>query len=144
MTGDDPAGWAEQRQRSIAAHEEALRRRRAAEAEQARELLADFAREATRRGLRTTRLAARPYSGRGTYRTDREGWYLNAEHTLAVGTGGEYYVLTVPASLRARLTGVSIEPEEPRLIIGEGARDGESMPLQTLLRMRLEAGDDWP
>jgi hypothetical protein len=63
---------------------------------------------------------------------------------IAVGTDGGYYVLSVPASLRARITGVTIEPQDPRLIVGEGARDGESVPLKTLLQMRLDAGDKWP
>jgi hypothetical protein len=53
-------------------------------------------------------------------------------------------VLTVPASLRARVTGVVVQPQDPRLIVGEGGRDGESMPLAALLRQRLDAGDDWP
>jgi hypothetical protein len=39
---------------------------------------------------------------------------------------------------------VTIEPQDPRLIVGEGARDGESVPLKTLLQMRLDAGDKWP
>jgi hypothetical protein len=29
-------------------------------------------------------------------------------------------------------------------MIGVGARDGESMSLEGLLRIRLEARDDWP
>ena len=66
------------------------------------------------------------------------------DRSVAIGTDGGYYVLSVPASLRAQFTGVAIEPQDPRLIVGEGARDGESMPLKTMLQMRLDAGNDWP
>jgi hypothetical protein len=43
-----------------------------------------------------------------------------------------------------RRIGVSVRPEEPRLVIGEDARDGERIALEDLLRLRLAAGDDWP
>ena len=46
---------------------------------------------------------------------------------------GRYYVLAVAPSLRGRLTGVTPAPAEPRLIVGEGGRDGESMPLEKLV-----------
>jgi hypothetical protein len=107
-------------------------------------LIAEFVREATARGLRVTALTARSCRGGGPYRTGRRGWYLSPDRTLAVGTDAEFYVLTVPASLRARFTGVEVQPHDPRLTVGEGARDGESIPLRTLLRMRLDAGDTWP
>ena len=44
----------------------------------------------------------------------------------------------------SRFTGVHVPPAEPRLVIGEGARDGERIALDELLRLRLEAGYDWP
>jgi hypothetical protein len=44
----------------------------------------------------------------------------------------------------SRLRGVTIAPSEPPLVVGVGGRDGESMPLQQLLDLRLAAGDDWP
>ena len=110
---------------------------------QARQLVAEFARAAQERGLPTTDLTARAYNGRTRYRTGLRGWYVRADRSLAVGTDGEWYVLSVPASLRARLTGVTLQPQQPRLIVGEGARDGESMPLQALLQRRLDAGEDW-
>lgn len=143
---DDPErpAWAEQRAFAVARHAAARERRRAAESEQARRLVADFVREARERGLRTTALTARGYNGRGTYRTGLHGWYVRADRSMAVGTDGEFYLLTVPASLRARLTGATVQPQVPRLIIGEGARDGESMPLHALLRKRLDAGDAGP
>jgi hypothetical protein len=63
---------------------------------------------------------------------------------VAVGSDGEFYVLAVPASLRARLRGAAVEPSEPRLVIGAGGGDGESVPLAELLQRRLAAGPDWP
>jgi hypothetical protein len=50
-----------------------------------------------------------------------------------VGTDGEFYVLAVPPSRLARLRGVSLTPSEPRLVIGEGGRDGERITLAELL-----------
>jgi hypothetical protein len=133
--------WAEQRRRAIAGHAADLERRRAAEVEQARRLIADFTREAGERGLPTEPLTARAYDGRATYRTGLRGWYLRPDRSVAVGVDGEFYILTVPGSLRARLTGATVLPAEPRLVVGEGGRDGESMPLAALLRQRLAADD---
>jgi hypothetical protein len=136
--------WSEQRKRAIRRHAADRDRRLAADTAKARELVADFVREACSRGLPTTPLLAQGHDGRGTYRTGRKGWYLRADHTIAIGADGDYFVLTVAPSLRARFAGATIAPQDPRLIVGEGARDGESMPLETLLRRRLDAGDDFP
>jgi hypothetical protein len=136
--------WRRERDRAVAARGAALERQTAAEIARARELVARFAEQARERGLRTSPLTARPYHGRGRYRTGLRGWYLRPNGALAVGEDGRFYVLTVPPSLRARFTGVALQPEEPRLVIGEGARDGERVALEELLRLRLAAGDDWP
>ena len=141
---DDDSSWVARRRRAVDAHAAALEQRRAAETERARRLVADFAREARERGLRVSRLTARGYGGRARYRTGLRGWYLRPDNSIAVGVDGSYYVLSVPDGLRARLTGAVVPPQDPRLIVGEGGRDGESMPLEALLRQRLAAGDDWP
>ena len=138
---DEQAEWAQRQRHAAAAHAAREDKRRAAETERARRIVTDFAREARDRGLRTERLVVRPYSGRGTYRTRVEGWYVRRDHSLGVGVDGEFYVLSVPTSLRARLTGASLTPSDPPLIAGKGARDGHSMALDALLRQRLEAGD---
>ena len=143
MDGDD-AAWAEQRRRAVAAHGAALERRKATEAARARELVAAFVREARRRALPTVALYARGYGGRARYRTGLRGWHLLADGSLAVGDDGGFDVLAVPASWRARFAGVRVAPRDPPLIVGEGGRDGESIPLDTLLRRRLDAGDDRP
>jgi hypothetical protein len=137
------AEWREQRRLAAAVHGAAEDRRRAREAVEARALIAEFVREAGRRGLAVSRLTARAYDGGARYRTGLRGWYLRRDRSIAVGTDGEFYILTVPASLRARLAGARPRPDLPRLVVGQGARDGESMPLQSLLRQRLDAGDDW-
>jgi hypothetical protein len=82
--------------------------------------------------------------GSGTsYWTGITGWYLRRNRSLGADADGNYYILGTPASLRARLLGVRISPSDPPLTVGLGARDGESMPLEQLLRLRLEEGDDW-
>jgi hypothetical protein len=141
---DERAAWREQRRQAVAGQAAALEAGRAAEAEQASALLKDFVARAAERGLEPSVLHARTYDGRSTYRTKIRGWYLKSNRSVAVGADGRFYTLTVPSSLRARLTGADVEPSTPRLIIGAGGRDGETMPLAQLLQRRLDAGVDWP
>ena len=141
---DDRAAWLEQRRQAVDGHGAALEAGRAAEAEKAAALLADFVRRATERGLTPAVLSAQSFNGRTTYRTKLRGWYLKSNRSVAVGTDGRFYALTVPSSLRARFTGADVEPSTPRPVIGAGGRDGETMPLAELLERRLEAGADWP
>jgi hypothetical protein len=141
---DDQAAWHEQRRRAVDGHAAALAAGRAAEAREAGALLADFVRRATARGLEPHRLTARSFGGTTTYRTGVRGWYLKSNRSVAVGADGEYYVLTVPASLRARFAGAELTPSAPRLIVGAGGGDGETVPLAQLLDKRLDAGATWP
>jgi len=46
--------------------------------------------------------------------------------------------LTVLGSLAARFNGVDVAPATPRLVLGEGGRDGERIPLRTVLDRLLE------
>lgn len=144
MGSDEQERWQAQRQRAIAVHAAAQEQRAAAEATEARRLVADFARRATADGLPDVPLHARAFNGRGRYRTGLRGWYLKPDRSLAIGTDGQFYILTVPASLRSRLVGAHLRPDTPALTIGKGARDGESIDLAELLRRRLDAGDRWP
>lgn len=141
---DDAADWADRRRAAAGEHLAAIERRRAAESEAAAALLRDFVDTARERGVATTRLRARAQNGRATYRTDVEGWYLKRNQSVAVGTDAQFYVLSAPASLTARFTGVQVAPSPPRLVVGAGGRDGESIPLAELLASRLAAGDDFP
>lgn len=144
MGADDGLDWRERQQRAVRAHAAADERRRAAEQAEAAELVAGFVAEATRRDLATTRLVARGYAGRGRYRTGLTGWYVDRARSRAVDVDGRFYLLTVPGGLRARLFGAAPPPGPAPLIVGEGGRDGESVPLRTLLAGRLDAGDAWP
>lgn len=143
MVEDGRAAWREEHRRAVEVRAEADRARRAAETGQARELVTAFVREAERRGLPVVALTAVAPTG-ARYRTGLTGWYVDVNLTRAVSPAGEFYLLTVPTSWRARLTGVTVEPREPRLVVGEGGRDGESMPLRQLLDRRLDAGTRWP
>ncbi|MEV6343906.1 hypothetical protein [Actinoplanes sp. NPDC051851] len=141
---DEHAAWLEHHRLAVAGRAAALDAGRSAEARHAAALLDDFVQRAGEAGLRPHTLTARSYDGRWTYQTRVRGWYLKANRSVAVGEDGEYYVLTVPASLRARFTGAEIAPSMPRLIVGAGGGDGETIPLEHLLHRRLEAGESWP
>lgn len=140
----DAAAWRERRTAGAQGRADALARRKAAEHDEARRLLREFVAEVTARGISPGPLRARAYHGSATYRTRVSGWYVRRNGTLAVGTDGELYTLTVPSSLKGRLTGVEVSPTDPPLVVGAGGRDGESIALADLLRMRLDAGRDWP
>jgi len=140
----DSDAWQQKRRDAADEHLAALDRRKAVESQQAAVHVAAFVQEARARNLPTTRLRAGSHNGRTTYRTALEGWYLKRNRTLAIGVDGNFYILSAPASLAARVRGVVVHPSDPPLIVGAGGRDGESMPIAELLEKRLEAGDDFP
>lgn len=116
----------------------ALEHKRAGETAKAREMLGEFVEEMKARGIAPYELRA-PVVGTGTtYRTGITGWYLRRNRSLGVDAEGNFYILGTPAGLKARLLGVQIFASDPPLVVGLGARDGESMPLKELLRLRLE------
>jgi hypothetical protein len=125
--------WSEQRARAIDAHAADLARRQAAESSRAAEMLRAFVATARERGLEPVRLVARSYDGRHRYRTGLTGWYLRPDEGIAVGSDGRYYVLAVPSSLRALVTGTTLTPSTPGLVLGEGGRDGERVTLRFAL-----------
>jgi len=141
MVGADD--WARRRREAVQEHADRIARTRAAETVKAREMIRTFAGTALERGLATVPLLARAGDGPPTYRTGLTGWYLTRDGSLGVTTDGDYYHLSSPAGLRARLLGVHLRPADPPLQVGRGARDGESMALDVLLALRLAAGDDW-
>lgn len=89
-------------------------------------------------------MRARAYNGHSTYGTPLRGWYLKRNGSLAVDGDANFYVMSTATSFRARITRADVAPTDPPLMIGVGARDGESMSLEELLRIRLDARDDWP
>ena len=126
-------GWAEQRARAIDAHAADLARRTAADSEKAAGMLREFVTVARDRGVAPVRLVARSYDGRHRYRTGLRGWYLRSDGGIAVGDDGHFYVLAVPPSVKSLLTGVTLTPSPPRLVLGEGGRDGERVTLRVAL-----------
>ncbi|TDC49044.1 hypothetical protein E1212_19505 [Jiangella ureilytica] len=139
----DEARWREQRREAIQAHADALARKQAAETQRARALVAEFVAAMRSAGIEPGPLRARAGEGAVTYRTGLRGWYVRRNRAMAVGEDGAFYLLDVPRSAAARLAGVRVAPSDPPLQVGVGARDGESMPLERLLRQRLEAGSDF-
>jgi hypothetical protein len=109
------------------------------ESVQAQKLIDGFVQEARTRGLPAEPLRATLFSGQSV-RTDKTGWYLRKNRSLAIGEDGGYYVLTVPGGLRERVSGVKLRPSPPPLVVGKGGRDGESGSLTDFLRWRLDAG----
>ncbi len=109
------------------------------ESRKAQVLIDQFVADAKAAGIAPEPLKATLYTGQSV-KTDKSGWYLRKNQSLAVGDDGSYYVLTVPGGLRERLRGVKLAASPPPLIIGKGGRDGETGDLAEFLRWRLEAG----
>jgi len=137
-TGSDPLG---DRAR---AKVEALAKVRATEAHRAKKWITEFADDAKAAGLRSEVLKARSYGGHALYRSNVSGWYIRKDRSIGIGTDGGFYVLSTPASLAARITGVTLEPSDPPMELGKGSGDGESIPLPLALERRLAAGDSYP
>lgn len=134
---DDQEDWARHRREVFETKERALRAAREAEHEQATALIRDGVARFEQAGIAPVPLRARPYRGGGTIRTSLTGWYLKKDRSLAVDREGRYYVMRVDGGLRARLQGATPEPGSAPLIVGRGARDGDTFRLEELLEMRL-------
>lgn len=135
--------WADERGEAALRKADAMARARSAESSRAAVLVAQFARDALAAGLQPERLTARAYNGSTRYRTQITGWYLKRDRSIGISTDGIFYVLSTAGGLGARFSGVTLEPGEPLMELGRGARDGESMPLVDALAGRLAAGNDW-
>ena len=126
------------------AEEAALRAELAAGAERAEsakaQVLIDlFLVDVVAAGISAEPLRATLYSGQAV-KTDKRGWYLRKNQSVAVGDDGSYYILTVPGGLKERLRGVHLRPSPPPLIVGKGGRDGETGDLAEFLARRLAQG----
>jgi hypothetical protein len=110
-----------------------------AESQKAQVLIDQFVNDARAAGIAPHPLKATLYSGQSV-KTDKRGWYLRKNQSLAIGEDGSYYVLTVPGGFRERITGVKLTPAPPPLIVGKGGRDGETGDLSEFLQRRLDAG----
>jgi hypothetical protein len=137
MDGDLERSRAERRERAEE-HRRAERGRREEQSKKAQVLIDEFVAHATASGIATEELTARPWSGRGRYRTGVVGWYLRRDRSVGVGADGSFYALNVPPVRFGRWRTVPVEAVPPPLQVGEGARDGESIPLAQLLELRLQ------
>lgn len=130
--------WIRHRREVVEVKEQALRAARQDEHERATALIRDAVADYLEAGIPPVPLRARPYRGGGTVRTGLEGWYLKRDRSLAVDAEGRFYVLRVEGGLLARLRGESPEPSLAPLVVGRGARDGDTFELEELLRMRRQ------
>jgi hypothetical protein len=109
------------------------------ESREAQKLIDQFVMDAKAKGIRPHPLRATLYGGQSV-KTDKLGWYIRKNQSVAIGEDGTYYVLTVPGGLRERFSGVKLTPSPPPLVVGRGGKDGESSELTDLLRWRLDEG----
>ena len=65
----------------------------------AQKLIDEFLVAAKTKGIAPHPLRATLFSGQSV-KTDKVGWYLRKNHSVAVGDDGSYYVLIVPGGLR--------------------------------------------
>lgn len=138
--GDEAEKRRAERAERAAYHTGARQRREELESAKAQVIIERFVAQALQADLPTEELTARPWSGRGRYRTGVIGWYLRRDHSLGVGVDGSYYVLNVPAMPFGRWRTAHLDPTPPPLEIAKGARDGEAISLEALLERRLH----WP
>ena len=139
MSGDaEQQDWTRHRREVFAVKEEALHAAREEEHRRATARIREAIEAFYEAGIDPVPLRARPYTGTGTIRTGLHGWYLRHDRSLAVDTEARYLVMRVDGGLRARLRGAAPEATYAPLVVGRGARDGETFDLDELLRMRLE------
>ena len=110
-----------------------------AESAKAQELVDAFLADVAAAGIAAEPLRATLYTGQAV-KTDKRGWYLRKNKSVAVGEDGGYYILTVPGGLKERLRGVHLRRSPPPLIVGKGGRDGETGDLAEFLQRRLAQG----
>ena len=122
----DRAAEAARRAELAASHERG-------EALVAQRMIDDFLVRIAEAGIAPVALQARLLGSGRPVRTDAQGWYLKNDRSIAVGTGGEYYVLVVPGGWSERVRGVRLKPSLPPLVVSRGGRDGESGDLQFFL-----------
>lgn len=138
---DEDAAQRRERAERADYHVAEQQRRSERESAKAQVLVDRFVERATAAGVPTEELTARPWSGRGRYRTGVTGWYLRQNRSIGVGVDGSYYVLVVAPERFGRWRTVHVAPTPPPLQVGKGARDGESVALDVLLDLRMTWAD---
>lgn len=101
----------------------------------AQELIAEFIDAANRAGIAPEPLRAQ-LTGGGRARTDKRGWYIKVDRSVAIGDDGRYYRLIVDGGLKERLSGVRLKPSTPDTRLG-GSRDDETGELADFLTRAL-------
>src|ERR687894_1377000 len=107
------------------------------ESAQAQVLIDAFVTQAKARGLAPVPLKATLYTGQSV-KTDKVGWYLRKNQSLAIGEDGAFYILTVPGGLKERLRGVQLKPSLPPMYVGKGGKDGDTGDLREYLDRILQ------
>lgn len=107
------------------------------ESKAAQKLIDEFLVEAERRDLEPGPLRATLLSGHSV-KTDKIGWYLRKNHTLAIGLDGSYYQLTIMGGLVERLRGAKLTATPPPIYVGSGGKDGETGDLTDFLERVLD------
>ena len=93
------------------------------ESAQAQVLIDAFVAQARARGLTPVPLRATLYTGQSV-KTDKVGWYLRKNESLAIGEDGAFYILTVPGGLKERIRGVQLKPRRRRCTSARAAATG--------------------
>lgn len=106
------------------------------ESKAAQKLINEFLLEAERRGVEPGPLRATLLSGHSV-KTDKTGWYLRKNHSLAIGIDGSYYQLTIMGGLAERLRGAKLTATPPPIYVGSGGKDGETGDLTDFLERVL-------
>ena len=126
-----------QRQRDAKKRAELTANAARAEAARAQTFIDEFVATATEQGPAPHPLKATTMDG-VVVKTDKVGWYLRTNHSLAIGTDGSYYSLTVPGGLLERFRGVKLTPSLAVMQVGRGGRDGETGDLKEFLAWVLD------
>lgn len=109
------------------------------EATRAQVLIDEFVATAKANGPAPVPLKATTLDGH-IVKTDKVGWYLRRNKSIAIDVDGGYHILTVPGGWKERVRGVKLTPSLPPLQVGKGGRDGETGDLKEFLAWVL-AGD---
>lgn len=130
---DDKPSRAEQAARMAELRAGNQRRESAA----AQVLIDEFIAKAREVGLEPQPLRATLLTGQSV-KTDKSGWYLRRNRSLAIGEDGGYYVLTIPGGLAERIRGAKLSRTPPPIYVGAGGRDGETGELKWFLEQALQ------
>lgn len=114
--------------RRVELGEQAARR----EAVAAQVMIDEFIKKARAQGLSPVPLKATTLDGH-VVKTDKTGWYIRQNKSIAIDVDGGYHSLTVPGGWTERFKGVKLRGDQPSLSVGKGGRDGETGTLKEFL-----------